>query len=165
MKATTHLVFKDCSISRGQHSHNTLILLQLRHISHSVSCYVKSIMMKIVVFAPHSLFADGIASYFLTHPIMFETYFVDASHIDAFEKILEIRPNIILVDSTDDILIENNTILRILEILPQGIVLQLDYDNTFVRIFSSQQRKADQISDLIAIIQELTPISRKMINA
>ena len=120
--------------------------------------------MKIAIFARHSLFTDGITSQFLARPAMFETYFVDADDVNAFENIVEISPSIILVEALGEFISEKNMSTKLLEILPQSVVLQLDPNSVFVRIFSSEQRQVHQIGDLIAIIKDMAPISREIIN-
>jgi hypothetical protein len=43
--------------------------------------------------------------------------------------------------------------------------MQLSYESETVKIFSSEQRMANQINDLIAIIRDLNPVSGKTIDA
>ncbi len=117
--------------------------------------------MKIAVFARHSLFTDGITSQLLARPAMFETHFVDAGDINAFRKITEISPSIILVEAMGECISKKNMIARLLDTLPQSVILQLDYDSAFVKIFSSEQRQAHQFGDLVAIIKDLTPYVEK----
>ncbi len=121
--------------------------------------------MKIAVFARHSLFTDGITSQLRARLALFEIHFVDADDVNAFEKIAEISPGIILVEMLSEFVSEDNISAKLLETFPQSVILQLDLNSAVVKIFSSEQRQVHQISDLITIIKDISPISREIINA
>ena len=116
---------------------------------------VSAMPLRVVVLAHHSLFASGIASRFSERPDLFEIQSIDTGSSDALAQLRVANPAIVVVDAIDAGVAEKMPIGKLLEVLPEAKVVQLLCNSDEIRIFSSEQRQAHEIDELIAVMQSL----------
>ncbi len=109
--------------------------------------------IKVVILAYHSLLADGIANLLVASANLFDTYLVDAAAKDAIEQILEIDPDVVIVDAMDMCAARKQVIENLMAVLPQGVVLQIDTGSDLIKIFSFVSRQVNQIEEVASIIR------------
>ncbi len=115
--------------------------------------------LRVVVLSSQSLLATGIASRLSERPDIFDVRVIDVRRADAPRQLRAASPAIVVVDATDDGLIEKMPIAKLLEALPTAKVMRLDCTSEQIQIFSTEQRRAHGIGELIAMMQDLSGAS------
>ena len=121
--------------------------------------------LRVVVLSDYSLFADGIFARLKKLPELFEVHIVDGRLADPAAQLLAAKPTIVVVAAIDSQVAETRSIIKVLEALPAAIVFRLDCNSDRVQIFSAEQRRAHEMNELMAMMQNTAMPYREMSNA
>jgi hypothetical protein len=112
---------------------------------------------RIVILSGRSLFAEGLAARLSRSPGGHELLSVDARQDDALERVIGLRPEAVLLDSSDEIVMRHRPLMHLLAALPELRIVRVDPQTNQVQIVSSQQHAAGRVDDLLALIDSMGP--------
>ena len=109
----------------------------------------------VVVLAQGSLLVEGIASLLREQPRQFKVVVFDDLHNQhSMEKLIDLNPHIIILDTHDQDLLETFPISSLPEILPNTKIIQLNCKKKTFQMFKRQQWQTQDSGSLISIMQE-----------
>ena len=109
-------------------------------------------MKRIFMFSTHPLFGQGVES-LLREETGLEVVGRETDVDKAVERIKELRPNVVIVDSGDP---GCDPTLAVMRILRQGVVAKvigLNLQDNTIRIYRGEQRVVKEMQDLIEAIE------------
>jgi hypothetical protein len=107
---------------------------------------------RIVILSGRSLFAEGLTARLSRQPGRHELLSVDARQDDALDRVIGLRPETVLLDSSDETVMRHRPLNHLLAALPELRIVRLDPQTDQVQIVTSQRHAAGQIDDLLALI-------------
>ena len=107
---------------------------------------------RVVICSSRSLFGEGIASRLRQHLGAHELQIVDARQTDALARVIAARPSAVILDATDEEVARRCPLSDLLSALPSLTVIRLDPQQKQVQVVTSEQRAANEASDLIDIL-------------
>jgi DNA-binding NarL/FixJ family response regulator len=108
---------------------------------------------RVVILSGRSLFTEGIASRLRQDEARVEVVTVDSRQPNALAGVIAAQPTAVIFDATDPESTQHCSLDTLLEALPGLKVLRLDPQQQQVQVVTSEQRKASEVSDLIAVIE------------
>ncbi|NIM95931.1 MAG: hypothetical protein GTO18_19705 [Anaerolineales bacterium] len=106
----------------------------------------------VVILSGHSLFAEGTASSLRRSTDALQITVINSREPNLLEQITEIAPGTVILDTSDDTLIENCPITALLEAIPDLRIIRLDPESEEIQVVTGEQRKAANINELIELI-------------
>ena len=111
--------------------------------------------LSVAVLMKNSLLADGIASRLREDSLHFRATLLDTSDREEMViQLLELCPEIIIVDALDVNLLKQLSIIELLETLPETKIVQLNCSNDDVRVFTSEEWQAHRADELFSKMLE-----------
>lgn len=109
---------------------------------------------RVVILSGQSLFAEGVASRLRQHLDRLELVVIDSRESDALQQVLDARPSTLILDAADVMDITQNCPLGdLMRALQPFKIIRLDSQQQAIRILTSEQRLADEVKDLIELIE------------
>ncbi len=109
----------------------------------------------VVVLAQGSLLIEGIASLLREHPQQFKVVDVDVvQETQGMQKLIDLAPQIIILDTFDQDLLDKFPIRSLPEFLPNTKIIQLNCKEKSIQMYKSQQWHTHESGSLISIMQE-----------
>lgn len=109
---------------------------------------------RVVILSGQSLFAEGVASRLRQHLDRLELVIIDSRKPDALQQVLNARPSTVILDAADTIdLTQGCPLGELLREIPSFKIIRLDSQQQEIRIVTSEQRLADEVKDLIDLIE------------
>lgn len=113
------------------------------------------IPLSVVVLMKNSLLAGGIASRLRDDAHLFQMTLLETTERDKMiEQLLDLNPNIIIMDALDVHLLEQLPIIKLLEILPKIKIVQLNGSNDDIHVFTSEEWQARKTDELFSKMLE-----------
>ena len=109
---------------------------------------------RVVILSGQSLFAEGVASRLRQHLDRLELVTIDSRESDALQQVLDARPSTLILDAADVMDVTRNCPLGdLIRTLQSFKIIRLDSQQQEIRIVTSEQRLADEVNDLIELIE------------
>ena len=113
------------------------------------------VLLSVVVLMKNSLLAGGIASRLQDDSHLFDmTLLETADHDKMIEQLIDLDPEIIIMDALDVHLLNQLPISKVLEILPKTKIVQLNCSNDDIHVFTSEEWHAHKTGDLFSKMME-----------
>jgi hypothetical protein len=107
---------------------------------------------RVIVLSGRSLFAEGTASSLRRSTESLQVAVIDPREPQVLERIAELAPSIVILDSRDATLVEHCEVTALLDVLPDLRIIRLDPKNEQIQIVTGEHRKAASIDELIELI-------------
>ena len=111
---------------------------------------------RVIVLSGHSLFAEGTASSLRRSTESLQITVLDPREPQVLERIAELAPSIVILDTRDATLVETCSVTDLLDVLPDLRIIRLDPENEQIQIVIGEHRKAASIDELIELIGAAT---------
>jgi hypothetical protein len=105
-----------------------------------------------VVLTGRTLFAEGVAARLRQHEDRLELIVVDTWDDMAQRRVIEARPETLILDATDTDVSRRVSLTTVLQALPGLRVVRLDPERNQVQVVTSEQHPAQDIEALIDVI-------------
>ena len=109
--------------------------------------------IRVVILASLSLFAEGVASRLRRHEARAEVLIVDPHAKDAIGLTVAAKPDAVILDASDPALPGDQVWPLLLKSLPGVRIVDLDSHTQRVRVVTSEEHTADEVRDLVDVIQ------------
>ena len=109
--------------------------------------------VRVVVLSSRSLYGEGVLARLRAYENTLDLHVVDADHTDALDQIIAIQPTAVIVDASDKDTNDNCPLGKLLRDLPDVRIIRLDPINKGFQLVTSEQRNADEVQELLAILQ------------
>jgi AmiR/NasT family two-component response regulator len=121
------------------------------------------VMIRVLILSSHPLFGQGVES-LLRHEPGLEIVGWQADVDDAIERIKELQPDVVIMDSGDPVCSPTPAVMRILR---EGVgtkVIGLNLQDNTVCIYRGEQRVVREVKDLVEAI-EPSPLSPEPVSS
>jgi hypothetical protein len=108
----------------------------------------------IVILSVHALLAAGIAHRLQEHLQPAALEIVDPRQGDAVAQISAIRPSVVILDTTDSEAAEHCPLGKLFLALPGLKVICIDPQGNQIQVVTGEKRKAVDVADLAAVIEQ-----------
>ena len=115
---------------------------------------------RVVVLSNHSLYAEGVLTRLKAHSNALELHILDVDQTDALDQIIAIQPTAVIVDASDKDINTHCPLGRLLRDLPDVRIIRLDPINKGFQLVTSEQREAQEVQDLLAILKSGTEANK-----
>jgi len=103
----------------------------------------------------NSLLAGGVASRLRDDAHLFDAILLETvDSCEMIEQLIDLSPEIIIMDALDIHLLEKMPIIKLLEILPKTKIVQLNGSNDDIRVFTSEEWRAHKTDELFSKMLE-----------
>jgi hypothetical protein len=109
-------------------------------------------MKKIVVIIGKSLLTQGIYSYLSAHLDQAQVFAIDASSADAFERIKNLQPDIVILETEYLWQDPHFPFMNSLKFFPRITILELRPDSSEVNIIKSEQHKPANLEEMVSFL-------------
>ena len=109
--------------------------------------------VRVVVLSSHSLYVEGVLARLMAFENTLDLHVVDADHTDALDQIIALQPTAVIVDASDKDTNDNCPLGKLLRDLPYVRIIRLDPINKGFQLVTSEQREADEVQELLAILK------------
>lgn len=107
---------------------------------------------KVVILPGRSLFAEGTASSLRKKSPGLEITVIDPGDPDCLDRIRELQPSVVILDSSNDSLRETCQVDVLLKTVPELRIIQLDPEQDRVHVVTAEERPVACAADLIKVI-------------
>jgi len=111
---------------------------------------------RVIVLSRHSLFAEGISNRLRQRAENIELHNIDSRDPDVLAKVIDMHPAAVILDGSDSELDRLCPMATVFEALPSLKFLRIDPQYHHVQVVTSEQHPAEEIGDLIGLIQPQT---------
>ena len=108
---------------------------------------------RVVILSDQSLFAEGVASRLQQYPEQVEVRVLNPTRQECLEEIAKLSPAVVILDTTNAKTLDHCPLNKLLHVLPELKVIELDTQQKQVQVVTSKQHKAVDVRDLIEVIQ------------
>jgi DNA-binding NarL/FixJ family response regulator len=111
-------------------------------------------MKKILVLSSSSLLAQGVISRLSSYTGLIDLDVLDLAAEDLFKRIIDIKPDIVIYESSDLEVPGCCLLSRIINFLPECIVLKLQMSSSNVQVIQSARFSVATAGDLLDLFQD-----------
>jgi len=105
-----------------------------------------------IVFSSHNIYTEGVVSRLSQHPDSGDIYFIDAGKKNFIAQVVDLDPDIVILDETEDGEAPCCYLCDLLAQLPSVTIIRLKVQNKDVQVISSSTHMLNGVADLIDLI-------------
>jgi len=112
-------------------------------------------MKKVVVLTDYSLLVQGIASRLRQSAHSLEVELVDFRQANVLETLINLQPQVVILESTD---VEKSSMCSLgslFEALPNLVVIELNLENSNIHMIRGDQYQAMDSTDLLRVLDDV----------
>ena len=113
-------------------------------------------MARVFIISSHLMFGHGLES-LLRRETTLDVVGQEVDEPKAIERIKELRPNVVILDSSGPPFEPTPTVIRILQESPGTHVIGLSLQNNTLHLYQATQRVVTSLEDLTEVISQASP--------
>jgi AmiR/NasT family two-component response regulator len=121
------------------------------------------VMMRVFIVSSHPLFGQGVES-LLRQEAGVEIVGREADVDEAVERIKELRPDVVILDSADLVSDPTPAVMRILREGVRAKVIGLNLEDNTMCVYRGEQREVKGVEDLVEAIEPSLPLPESLIS-
>jgi hypothetical protein len=105
-----------------------------------------------IVFLSHSIYVEGVVSRIGQQSRGFEFHFIDPNHKEYIDRVTELKPSMVVIDSEQSKGDQSCVLCEILHAFPEITILRLKAQEKDVQVISSSSYLVGNVQNLIDLL-------------
>lgn len=107
---------------------------------------------RVIVLSNQNIFSEGVVSRLRQHALVDEVHFFDSEDDNSIQKVFELAPSVIIVDSSAEGDPKCSLVSELLNFFPSITILRLRLQEKDVQVITSSPKTVMNVQDLIDLV-------------